>query len=192
VLLPATGGLPIQGNTPSGLESVNLAPLAQRWQPQHQIARPLAAEATDVRPFRADYVLWVRSQTDVAVLKWNDAAQTWDTVDTSIGYSYSVEDSTQYIDLQVPFDVIGIDDPAISPLSLLAFASEDNLLRVWATAPRNNPTNSPRLIEFTKAQVGRPFVMLNTFNWSKVDAGQCPNGMQSSGATWRCHGYGRA
>ena len=176
VLLPTDGGLPIQSNAPLAAKGEGLSPLAQRWQAQHQLTRPLMAEAATARPFRADYVVWVKSQSEVALLKWDEATHTWQTVDEPIGYGYHLEDNVQYTDVQVPFSVIGISDPSTSPLSLLAFASEDDMLRIWATIPNNNPANSPRLRDFTKTQVGRPFVMLNTLAWNKVADGQCPNG----------------
>ena len=58
------------------------------------------------------------------------------------------------------------------PLSLLALASEEDALRLWATLPSTNPVNSSRVIN-TEAYVSetQQFSLSQRYHWDNVGGG---------------------
>jgi len=52
-----------------------------------------------------------------------------------------------HTDLYLPFDLLGIDNPAASPLILFGFATDENAMYLWTTMPPTNPVNSPDVVE---------------------------------------------
>jgi subtilisin-like proprotein convertase family protein len=85
-------------------------------------------------------------------------------------------------DVYLPFSLIGL---AGGSLDLLALASEENALRLWAALPNANPVNSARVIN-TEAYVGsQQFSLTQRYHWDNVAAGICPNGSLGGAATAR-------
>ncbi len=144
----------------------------QRW---NRNGSREALAPTDVG-FGADYVIYVEDG-DTASLYWWDGAS-W--VATQ-GLDYLFDGNAT--ELGVAFDKIGMTDPNNQPLSIVAIASEEDDLRIWGTAPANNPVNSPRLLEHALADDVHLFALTQAYRWSNVGAGVCPNGSVNTGRT---------
>ena len=56
--------------------------------------------------------------------------------------SADVDQPTPLTDLAIPFSTVGISNPATASLNMLAVASEEDSLRLWATMPHRNLVNS--------------------------------------------------
>jgi hypothetical protein len=52
----------------------------------------------------------------------------------------------QRTDVVVPFSYLGIDDPSATALKLVALASSDDHLNLWAAIPGPNPLNHPQVL----------------------------------------------
>ncbi|MBN1814246.1 MAG: proprotein convertase P-domain-containing protein, partial [Anaerolineae bacterium] len=77
-------------------------------------------------------------------------------------------------DLVLPFGLIGLT--AGGSLDLVAFASEDSGLRLWAAMPPANPLNSARVVG-TAGYAGdaHTFALSRQYHWDSVGPDLCPN-----------------
>ncbi|MCX6033133.1 MAG: proprotein convertase P-domain-containing protein, partial [Chloroflexi bacterium] len=131
----------------------------------------------------ADYLVWVRDAADARLLHWNGSD--WDLVTALDETQYRFDGATNdgQTDLYLPFDLIGL--AAGGSLDLLALASEQDGLRLWATLPNANPVNSPRVIANNAYVTGQQFSLSQRYHWDALAAGICPNGSQGGAATAR-------
>ena len=88
-------------------------------------------------------------------------------------------------DLYLPFAMLGIADPAASPLDLIALASEEDALHLWATLPNTNPVNSAAACQPGSAARDPAFDLTQRYHWDQVGSGLCPNGSTGSGVAPR-------
>ncbi|MFZ6027824.1 MAG: LamG-like jellyroll fold domain-containing protein [Chloroflexota bacterium] len=145
---------------------------------------PYTATATIDLPggLRADALIWVEDTTTASLYTWNGSD--WDLAaflnTDQFRFSAASQAPGQPIpdylitDLSLPFSLLGLD-PA-SPLGLLAVASEEDRLSLWASAPDKNPHNSPRVI--SPLALGRAlnaFALNVAYRWPSLDAGIRPN-----------------
>jgi hypothetical protein len=101
---------------------------------------------------------------------WEDS----DLDDTNYRFDAGMNGGTT--DLYIPFDLLQISDPATTPLSLYAFATDEGAMRLWATQPPQNPVNSPKVVE-TALYAGASHLLewMHVYSWPSLGAGVCPN-----------------
>ncbi|MCX6029357.1 MAG: Ig-like domain-containing protein, partial [Chloroflexi bacterium] len=107
-----------------------------------------ATQGTTLNIPGARAFIWVQNSQFATLGYWEDT-----------GWQQRPLNSTQYrfdtglkggtTDLYIPFDLIGITDPATTPLVLYAFATDEGAMRLWTTMPPQNSLNSPRVVETT-------------------------------------------
>ena len=129
-------------------------------------------------PMEADYLIWVQDAETADLLRWDGAS--WvgqDGILSNDEYRFDAGLNDGHTDLYIPFDLIGVTDPAATALDLVAFASEQDGLRLWATAPSDNPVNSPRVVN-TDSHAGsnHEFALQHQYHWDSLGDSVCPNG----------------
>ncbi|HBY95833.1 MAG TPA: hypothetical protein DEP84_18070 [Chloroflexi bacterium] len=79
-------------------------------------------------------------------------------------------------DIYLPFSLLGITDPTAAALKLVAFATEEDGLRLWAAMPDKNPLNSPRVLNPVAAAFAPSDLTLTQhYAWSSLSSGVLPN-----------------
>ena len=100
----------------------------------------------DLNRMNADYALWVENDTIVHLLQWNDDAQAW--VETAlpdtVQFNFNTDTGTPLTEFYLPLDVVSATIG--SQVNLVAFASDDDALRVWSVLPSTNPASSSRVM----------------------------------------------
>ncbi len=120
----------------------------------------------------ADFVIWVQNGT-TAQLRQGGSWTTLATLD-STQYRLRTDQDPTATELLLPFSLLGINNS--STLGVLAVASEEGALRLWAAAPDHNPLNSERVIN--PQALGRTldnFKLTLYHQWSNLNLGQVPN-----------------
>jgi len=124
----------------------------------------------------ADYLVWVESDSGAWLMHWTGS--TWQ-VQTALDAGHFQVDTNRLpvaTDVLVPFGGIGIADPAAASLRLVALASEEEALRIWAAAPDKNPLNSARATNpLATACLDQDFALTQSLYWPSLDLGVCPN-----------------
>lgn len=93
-------------------------------------------QATASGQMAADYAVWVQDSTHATLLAWNPVAQAWQTVTTDWTFVADTNAALPQTDVYLPFTTLGIGDAPSASLSLVAFASENNALQLWAHPAR--------------------------------------------------------
>ncbi len=88
----------------------------------------------------ADYLVWVQDGSSANLLHWNGGS--WEKVAalSSGQYRFDPPSAWGQTTLVLPFGDIGLG--AESNLGLVAFATEEGAMKLWATMPAANPVNS--------------------------------------------------
>ncbi|MGD2205983.1 MAG: hypothetical protein PVH17_04310, partial [Anaerolineae bacterium] len=197
VFLPPSGGHGAPAGTAGTLnaeapQEAARAISRERWaslrQAQDEPSELAAGAISQGWVFGADYVLWVQDRDTATLLAWDDYAGTWQTVEADLGYQFAaLAAEPDQAHLLLPLAALGIADPANTSLSLLAFATEDDALRLWATQPADNPANSPRLLDVVLPDDVQLFMLTQSFAWPALGSGLCPNG-QGAGSRYQVPG----
>ncbi len=110
-----------------------------------------------------------------ALRYWED--QSWhQTVLNSNQYRFDSGSHGGTTDLYIPFDLLGITNPAMTPLVLYAFATDEGALRLWATMPPQNSLNSPNAVKTALyAGANQALQWLHVYSWPSLGPGICPN-----------------
>ncbi len=135
----------------------------------------------------ADFLIWVQDHQTALLLSWDGSQWGFGSSLSEEQYRFAVNLNTGQTDLYLPFALLGINDPAVAELELLALASEEGALRLWATLPNANPVNSNLVIG--SARIVSPvheFGLIHAFSWDSLGAGICPNGSNQPDAS---HAY---
>ncbi|MCP4534885.1 MAG: hypothetical protein GY831_27135, partial [Delftia sp.] len=90
--------------------------------------------------------------------------------------------ATPQTDLYLPFDTLGVTNPVTQSLGLVAFASDDDALKLWATMPADNNLSSARAIGAPSSNDVEAFTLLKAYHWDSLDSGICPADGQFNGA----------
>ena len=123
----------------------------------------------------ADYLLWVQDATTVQLLRWDGSNWVEDAPFPAEQYLLNQKLTAVHTDLLIPFSQLNISDPAATSLGLVALASEEGALRLWATAPSHNPLNSGHVIdEAALPFADDDFSLTQQLNWASLGNGQCP------------------
>ncbi|MBN1887617.1 MAG: Ig-like domain-containing protein [Thermoflexales bacterium] len=145
--------------------------------PGDEVYMPTYRVQTTTYRMAADYVLWVRDGVSVTLKHYSGTL--WSDVSApGLSYVFDANLQTPHSDLVVPFSSLGIADPAGTSLSLVAFASDDDALRVWAAQPPDNPVNSARVTGHTPSG---PLALTHLYNWRALSSGVCPKDGRFSG-----------
>ncbi len=120
----------------------------------------------------ADFVIWVKDRSTALLLQgssWTPLA----TLDTT-QVRYLVDQGSVSTEILLPFSLLGISNS--SALGVLAVASEENRLRLWAVAPDHNPLNSERVINpEARGRNLNNFALTHYLQWPNLNLGQIPN-----------------
>src|SRR5262249_3078804 len=93
----------------------------------------------------ADQLIWATSSTPPTLLSWTGTTSTTRGALTADEYRFTAALQGGRTDIALPFGALGITPPGTNPLGLVAFASEDTGLRLWASLPAANPLSSARI-----------------------------------------------
>lgn len=136
-------------------------------------------EGAIVLPVTADYLVWVKDGQSAEIRRWQDGQ--WvdalgGAMDIADFYRFSHGAEGDLTDLLLPFSLLGIDDPAASGLGLVAFATEEGALRLWAVMPPNNPHDSTVLgsLPYEPSPV-QDLILHKAYQWHSLAADQCPH-----------------
>lgn len=119
----------------------------------------------------ADALLLVEDAATAALLTWNGSAWVTQThlSDSQLAVRYDLTD------LVIPFDWLGITTPVAISLKLIAVASEEDTLDLWAAFPERNPLTSDRAINpLSASAVGADFMLIQAYVWPSLSPGVCP------------------
>lgn len=120
---------------------------------------------------QADYLVWVEDGDRAVLLSWTGSDWITETVLGPARYRLH----NGLTDLLLPFDQLGIGDPALSPLALLAVASEEEVLRLWSVLPDRNPVDSARAVgPLAGTAREHVFVLPQAYVWPTLGPGVCP------------------
>jgi len=132
--------------------------------------------ARNGRQLAADYLLWVEDARTVRLLRWDGHNWVEEAPFPTAYYRLDTTLSPDYTDLYVPFSLLGITYPAATTLGMVALASEENALQLWATMPDKNPLNSPRVINAPLLVVAsQHFTLTQQYEWPSLGPGLCPS-----------------
>lgn len=123
----------------------------------------------------ADYALRITDNQSVEPLHWDDSTQSWvqDAANPNIQMRWQDVDGVEYTDLAMPFDVIGLGNPTNTTMSMIAFASEKDALRIWSVVPSANPADSARVVNHPPAfDAPHKFMLTDRYTLSLSD-GSC-------------------
>ena len=158
----------------------------------------LPVDQQDRQGMTADYMVWVRETTitetvtlvdeddgttetitrtvplGASLMEWDNAGEEWVALDGA--WSYHFEHNSRRTDIYLPFDVLGITDPASQGLSLVALASEEDELKLWSTMPHRNNINSKKVIGSLGKANTEGFMLLSKYTWSSLGLDRCPSG----------------
>jgi subtilisin-like proprotein convertase family protein len=130
----------------------------------------------------ADYLVWVRDAQTATLLRWDGSGWVAESDLAQDGlYQYVAGLEDGLTDLHLPFGRLGIGDPATTALDVVAFASEENGLYLWAAMPGGNPLNSARIVGAISGDAPE-FALAYRYHWDALGAGVCPNGSLTPGA----------
>ncbi len=124
----------------------------------------------------ADYLIVVEDDQTAELRRWSGSA--W-VLDQTLDFPNFLLDRTRQpitTDLFIPFSWIG----SPSALKMVALASEEDALRLWATMPAANPHNSERAVgELAVPYLDLDFALTQSYQWSGPgSAGVCPSAGQ--------------
>jgi subtilisin-like proprotein convertase family protein len=135
---------------------------------------------------QADYLVWVKSGSDARLMHWDggqDGGQ-WVEQAQLAGQGMRLDTNAQpaLTMLYLPFSSLGIADPATAALDLLAVATQENALKLWAVMPERNPVNAEEVVNpLSGAVQNQNFALSRQYHWDGLNAGICPNGAYTVG-----------
>jgi hypothetical protein len=169
-----------------------IEPVMAPWQTTQDAGLAATAVITDGKlpqiglPFAADYVVWITDTTDIQILRWEGSK--WVDVAPFTARNYASFDSrAQRTDVAIPFRYLGISNPDETSLQVLALASEEDALQLWASAPAPNPLNSPLVLNPALEDMvnSSVFTLSRHLTLESLRQGTCPSAGRFSGAEVR-------
>jgi len=123
-------------------------------------------------PMAADALIWVENSNKAQLLTWSGGA--WASQPLTDAYRFDGMLTPLQTDLRIPFDALGIGPG--DPMKLLAVASEEEVLRLWAALPDKNPLNSTRVVNgVALGLLDQPFTLTHYLQWPALGSGVCPS-----------------
>ncbi len=127
----------------------------------------------------ADYLVWMQDPEIATLMAWDPISETWETLTGTLAFHFETAGEDSVSDLYLPFSALNITDPANTDLSLVAFATEEQAMRLWATMPPRNPVNSKQLLDAVPESQIERFSLLQAYTWPSLGPNVCPNGSQA-------------
>ncbi len=127
----------------------------------------------DLNRVNADLALWVENNTTAHWLRWSDATQTWErlALPQDVAFNHDSASGEPLTEFTLPFTALGIASGA--EIEIVAFASDDNALRVWSAVPAANPASSARVMP-NAVPAGKPLrFMLSDRSTLTLDTNNC-------------------
>ncbi|NJO06658.1 MAG: hypothetical protein HC876_14685, partial [Chloroflexaceae bacterium] len=116
----------------------------------------------------ADYLLWVADDQTINLYQWDGSA--WQVIDNAgIRYQFAMMGTDHLTDIVLPFALVQLT--SASPLSLIALASREQKLDIWATMPSTNPLVSAEM----QRTASTPVQLSQKYVWETLGSGQCVN-----------------
>lgn len=135
-------------------------------------------------PMGADFLLWVADDASARLLAWDGAAEAWSESAAMVGYRFHADQPMPLTDLFLPFESLGITNPATQPLTMVALATEEASLDVWATMPPINNVSSDLIVPANAHGEVQSFLLSRAYRWGRLEAGTCPSGVDNRGTRW--------
>ena len=114
-------------------------------------------------------------QLGAVLLQWDGDGAQWQEVDGEFGYRLDTQRPSPLTDIYLPFSLLAISDPANQSLGLVALASEEEQLKLWATLPAANNLNSQAVVNNAVTSEVESFALINQYQWNQLGDGICPN-----------------
>ncbi len=132
----------------------------------------------------ADTLIWVRDSGSAQLFRWRSYGWMYQRALTPGQHAYDATVNDGQTDLYLPFEMLEIDDSAGTALGLLAFATEEGAMRLWAALPNLNPLNSDLAVDTAALADGsEPFTLTHSYNWDALATDVCPNGSDGGAGT---------
>lgn len=124
----------------------------------------------------ADWAVWIEDG-ETAVLLTPNAQGEWQAANGTPGeMAFRLDAGRLRSDLLLPFTLLGIDPGAPTEVSMVALASEEDALRIWAAMPDDNPLNSELAANALASDyLGLDYALTQRYRWSSLGDGQCPS-----------------
>lgn len=128
--------------------------------------------------FEADYLVWVKDNQTAILMGWNGSG--WVTIKTISSTNYAFTNGNPEVtDLLLPWDWLGTP----GSFKILALASEDDVLHIWAAFPDKNPLNSIRAVNpLAEGLLDRPYTLTQAYSLDQVSSGMCSNQGKPAGS----------
>ncbi|MEM7028701.1 MAG: FG-GAP-like repeat-containing protein [Chloroflexota bacterium] len=122
----------------------------------------------------ADYVIWVQEDdgSGATLMQW-DGSQ-WQAVADPWAYRFEADLASPQTDIYIPFTTLGITDPNSQTLGLVAIASEEDALKLWAAMPQANSLNSETIVGSATSSDVELFSLLRGYQWTTLSTDICP------------------
>jgi len=125
----------------------------------------------------ADYLIWVEDDRTAVLMSW-DPDNKWitSTVLTTDEYQFDPTINHGQTDLYIPFAQIGIANPALTPLTLVAFTTREGTMEMWSTMPTANAVTDER-VAGNAIYAGESYTvgLTSAYFWPLLAPGVCPN-----------------
>ncbi len=125
----------------------------------------------------ADYLVWVEDRGQAGLYVWDGFAWSLQQDLDSDHFRLNLGVSSSDTDLRLPFAELKIADPSIAALGLLAVATEEDALQLWATMPVRNPVNSSTVVNpIAGLTDNHTFPLVRSYFWDSLGSGLCSDG----------------
>ncbi len=120
----------------------------------------------------ADYLIFVEDGENANLLSWNGSAWVQTQTLSAPNFLFDPNSGIEKTDLYIPFTMLG----SPSSLKMVALASDEEALRLWAAMPDHNPLNSEKAVNpAAYTTLDLPFALTQHYEWANVGAaGVCP------------------
>ena len=135
--------------------------------------------------FAADYLVQVEDSHTAELWAWRDDAWNYSRPLGAEAYRFEYSRPSE-TDVLLPFADLGIGDPATAQVKLVALASEEEALRIWAAIPDKNPLNSARAVNpVAHGGLDRPYTLMQQIAWPGLGPEVCANNGYVAGSDLR-------
>jgi hypothetical protein len=129
----------------------------------------------------ADYLIQVEDSATATLLQANGGNWTVVAALDASNFRLRTTDGQIVTELYLPFARLGYAPG--NALKIVAVASEENELLLWAAAPDKNPLNSARAIGVTATERTLDnFALTHALSWNNLNLGQIPNNNRPAGS----------
>ncbi len=129
----------------------------------------------------ASHLIWVENSTTATLYQANGGGWSVVTALDSSNYRLRTAGDQVATELYLPFALLGYNPN--NPLKVVAVASEEDELLLWAAAPDKNPLNSSLAIGSTADErTLDTFALTHALAWSNLNLGQIPNNNRPAGS----------